>query len=63
MNAKVIPLFGGKRAGRGPDGVHLAHCCPRHGCKYAEPACPVARGHAEPLHSDNNGCEQCEEDE
>lgn len=25
-------------------GVHVAHCCGRHGCKYGERACPVATG-------------------
>lgn len=25
-------------------GVHAAHCCSRHGCKYGNAECPVARG-------------------
>lgn len=23
------------------DGVHTSHCCAYHGCKYADPGCPV----------------------
>lgn len=25
-------------------GVHAAHCCKWHGCKYGDPDCPVASG-------------------
>jgi len=29
------------------DGVHISHCCNRHGCKYSEDDCPVALGKVE----------------
>ena len=29
---------------RGTVGVHAAHCCKWHGCKYGDPDCPVANG-------------------
>ena len=25
-------------------GVHIAHCCKWHGCKYGDPDCPVVSG-------------------
>lgn len=40
-------------------GVHLAHCCKRHGCKYGDKDCPVAFGDAEQLYL----CDACVEDE
>ncbi len=33
------------------DGVHAAHCCTRHGCKYGDRSCPVAAGAVEQLYS------------
>lgn len=32
-----------------------SHCCRRHGCKYAEPNCPVAKGRV----TQDHPCEQC----
>lgn len=43
------------------NGVHAAHCCQRHGCKYGALAlgpCPVKTGAVEQL----DPCEQCEHD-
>lgn len=40
-------------------GVHLTHCCPRHGCKYSSDDCPVEHGGEPPTYPHNNGCEQC----
>lgn len=37
------------------DGVHAAHCCLRHGCKYGDDGCPVAKGLVEQDHA----CESC----
>lgn len=37
-------------------GVHITHCCVYHGCKYAEPDCPVWSGEVEQKYD----CEQCE---
>ena len=28
-------------------GVHIAHCCKWHGCKYGDPDCPVVSGEVE----------------
>lgn len=39
--------------------VHTTHCCPVHGCKYAENDCSVLAG-APPAYSNNNGCEICD---
>lgn len=40
-------------------GVHIAHCCLLHGCKYGESDyCPVAGGIVEQDYE----CEQCYED-
>lgn len=39
-------------------GVHAAHCCPRHGCKYGDENCPVVKGVVE-----GRICEDCLEDE
>ena len=36
-------------------GVHVAHCCRLHGCKYGDDDCPVATGVAE----QSNPCEEC----
>jgi|ERR1043165_566435 hypothetical protein len=44
----------------GNPGVHGTHCCPRHGCKYGAPACPVKSGELAPVYGNNNGCDQCE---
>lgn len=43
------------------NGVHGAHCCQRHGCKYGEPYCPVGKsgGYEMPQ---KYPCEYCEED-
>lgn len=40
---------------RGSVGVHVAHCCKWHGCKYGDPDCPVANGEAEQEYL----CEDC----
>lgn len=32
---------------RGSIGVHAAHCCKWHGCKYGDQDCPVANGEVE----------------
>lgn len=36
-------------------GVHTAHCCVRHGCKYDNDACPVTTKQAAQQHA----CEEC----
>ena len=36
-------------------GVHAAHCCRWHGCKYGDPDCPVANGGVEQEYQ----CEDC----
>lgn len=36
--------------------VHTAHCCPKCGCKYCDPDCPVELGIVEAKHP----CEYCE---
>jgi hypothetical protein len=40
---------------RGSIGVHAAHCCKWHGCKYGDPDCPVANGEVEQEYQ----CEDC----
>jgi hypothetical protein len=40
---------------RGSIGVHAAHCCKWHGCKYGDPDCPVANGEVEQEYL----CEDC----
>lgn len=40
-------------------GVHAAHCCSRHGCKYGDDDCPVVLGQVEQKHS----CEQCDDED
>jgi hypothetical protein len=40
---------------RGSIGVHAAHCCKWHGCKYGDPDCPVVTGEIE----QNYKCEDC----
>lgn len=40
---------------RGSIGVHAAHCCKWHGCKYGDEDCPVVNGEAEQLYL----CEDC----
>lgn len=41
------------------DGVHVAHCCSKHGCKYGErQTCPVVTGRLTQAHP----CETCDED-
>lgn len=40
---------------RGSVGVHAAHCCKWHGCKYGDRDCPVANGEVEQLYA----CEDC----
>jgi hypothetical protein len=34
----------------GPIGVHAAHCCKWHGCKYGDEDCPVVSGEVEQLY-------------
>ena len=43
-------------------GSHAAHCCPIHGCKYAESDCPVSLGLTHSAYPLNNDCEQCAEE-
>lgn len=31
-------------------GVHMSHCCKKHGCKYGDDACPVVLGTHEQLY-------------
>ena len=40
---------------RGSAGVHAAHCCKWHGCKYGDLDCPVANGEVEQEYP----CEDC----
>ena len=40
---------------RGSIGVHAAHCCKWHGCKYGDPDCPVTTGEVEQKYT----CEDC----
>lgn len=40
------------------EGVHITHCCKKHGCKYFDPDCPVVNGRAEARYK----CEDCESD-
>ena len=37
-------------------GVHAAHCCKWHGCKYGDEDCPVVLGQVEQLYT----CEYCD---
>lgn len=39
-------------------GVHTSHCCFEHGCKYADPECPVELGIVDQEYE----CEQCRDD-
>lgn len=38
-------------------GVHVAHCCKEHGCKYDDEGCPVVSGEIEQA----NPCQYCRE--
>jgi hypothetical protein len=40
---------------RGTVGVHVAHCCKWHGCKYGDLDCPVTNGEVEQKYQ----CEDC----
>jgi hypothetical protein len=40
-------------------GVHITHCCSKHGCKYGNSKCPVATGKVEQEYP----CEYCRDDE
>lgn len=40
---------------RGSIGVHAAHCCKWHGCKYGDLDCPVVNGEVEQEYP----CEDC----
>ena len=40
---------------RGSIGVHVAHCCKWHGCKYGDTDCPVVNGEVEQEYP----CEDC----
>jgi hypothetical protein len=40
--------------------AHSTHCCPKHGCKYGDPGCPIYFGEELPYYFGNNGCEICE---
>lgn len=37
-------------------GVHSAHCCKKHGCKYADMYCPVRNGSVVQMYR----CEMCD---
>lgn len=39
-------------------GVHVTHCCYRHGCEYGDRDCPVRSGE----HVQEYPCEQCDFD-
>lgn len=39
-------------------GVHIAHCCKWHGCKYGDPDCPVVAGEVKQEYL----CEWCNEE-
>lgn len=41
---------------RGAIGVHAAHCCKWHGCKYGDDDCPVYNGEVEQYYL----CEDCD---
>jgi hypothetical protein len=41
---------------RGSVGVHAAHCCKWHGCKYGDKDCPVVTGEVEQHYL----CEDCD---
>lgn len=41
---------------RGNIGVHAAHCCKWHGCKYGDDDCPVYNGEVEQEYL----CEDCD---
>lgn len=43
---------------KGKHGVHINHCCNKHGCKYGDKDCPVVRGIAK----QNHICELCEDE-
>ena len=43
---------------RGSIGVHAAHCCKWHGCKYGDKDCPVVLGKIE----QEWPCEYCDDD-
>lgn len=36
-------------------GIHVAHCCKKHGCKYGDADCPVEHG----FETQMAGCERC----
>lgn len=36
-------------------GVHITHCCIKHGCKYNDPGCPIVLG----LVKQEYQCEDC----
>jgi hypothetical protein len=38
-------------------GVHIAHCCAKHGCKYGDNDCPVATGRARQQSLCDHGCD------
>lgn len=40
------------------DGIHAAHCCSRHGCKYGERRCPVVWDGLKQEYP----CEQCDDE-
>ena len=40
-------------------GVHINHCCKKHGCKYMDGNCPVSLGLAKQAHH----CETCKDEE
>lgn len=43
---------------RGSIGVHAAHCCKWHGCKYGDEDCPVVNGKVEQEYP----CEYCSDE-
>lgn len=41
------------------EGVHVTHCCLKHGCKYNNKDCPVASGKLKQEYP----CEFCDDEE
>lgn len=40
-------------------GVHEAHCCKKHGCKYGDEDCPIVLGHAKQRYTCDDGYDDC----
>lgn len=44
-------------------GVHAAHCCKWHGCKYGDPDCPVVLGEITQMYLCYDCCRQLENED